>query len=134
VHKSPHLKPDTSRLSPFAVLPPARQIENLYPSNLTYSEIVDEWDDFKKTKTRWNSNEKATRTRMESLFTFAENPETPTNEPLPPAGIPFTNLRDYLTGMHFAKESLSDDERTMLWWAESILTKIDGESSTGFVR
>ena len=42
-----------------------------------------------------------------------------------PSGLTLDEVRSRLSGLHFAKEALSDGERELLWLAESLLTFID---------
>lgn len=51
-----------------------------------------------------------TRNRTQSLY---------------PSGLTLDEVRSRLSGLHFAKEALSDEERELLRLAESLLTFID---------
>lgn len=44
------------------------------------------------------------------------------------------DLRSRLSGWHFAKEWLSDEEREMLYVAEQLMDLLDGIADTGFLH
>jgi len=97
-------------------------------------DLRSEWYSLAASKRRWSKPEKDVRERMESLFLFADNPGLSTREELPPSNVDFTRVRSYFSGMHFAKEALSDDEREVLIIAEAVIRKLDSESPNGYVN
>ena len=113
---------------------PMPSITRDVPEDVAYSALRDEWWAFSKSKRRWSKTEKDVKVRVDSLFVFSDNPTVPTNVEIPPAMVDFNRLRAYFSGMHFAKEMLTDDERKMLVLAEVVISKLDSDSPRGFVN
>jgi hypothetical protein len=106
----------------------------LRPSGLTYEEIVAQFSDFVPTH-KWKRDiEHKTNDGVISLLNYTRKEGISTDTPIAPSGKTFTELRSHFDGLHFAKEMLSNDERTMLTWAESLIHKIDSEAPGGYAH
>jgi hypothetical protein len=108
--------------------------KRLQPADMTFEEIRHAVNHFQPTH-RWKKElEHTTKKRVQSLFVYADNPDTVPGTDIPPANVSFERLRSYFAGMHFAKEALSTDERSMLSYAESIMHELDDRAEGRFAR
>lgn len=107
------------------------------PAENEYDSIKSEIDALNAESHSWKGkrgvNERATLALAKSLVFRIDNDIQP-GEPLDPIGEPLDKIRGRLSGLHFAKESLSDRELDILSLGEKLLKKIDSEDQNAFAH